>query len=157
MKKLFILSLLVVFTLSVMGQAKNSTTTLLPNVTTKVISGLAATDTVSCSNTIYWIFAINKPKLQYYAFAIKMNPSGTTTKAHAYLDILGSLDGTNWVATGTTQVKYGGGADSLFQMVDVSTGVLWKYLKLQIAGKATGGVTTKGSKVDAISLKVADK
>jgi|WetSurMetagenome_2_1015567.scaffolds.fasta_scaffold00157_56 hypothetical protein len=157
MKKIFILFLLAGFALSVMGQAKNSTTTMLSNETTKVISGLAATDTVSCSNTIYWTFAINKPYLAYYAFAVKMTTLGTSTKAHAYIDVLGSLDGTNWVATGTTQVKYGGGADSLFQMVDVTTGVLWKYLKLQIAGKATGGVTTTGSKVTALAVKVAKK
>jgi hypothetical protein len=151
MKKLFILSALLVFALSVSGQRSGSTTTLLPNETYKTLT-MTAADTVH--TTSYWIFSINKPKTQYFAFAIAVDSMPLTTKRHVYFDVLGSVDGSNWVATGATQVKYGQTVDSTFVLYDVSTGVLWRKLKLQAVAQ---GAVEKGPKITAISVKVGDK
>ena len=105
------------------------------------------------ATTKYWVFAINKPKAQYFAVAVAVD---TIVHAcnHTWVDVLGSLDGTKYVSTGATQVKYGGTADSTFQLVDVSTGVLWKYLKVQFVNKDYNAV---GARVTGLSIKVGDK
>ena len=73
---------------------------------------------------------------------------------HTWVDVLGSLDGTNYVSTGATQVKYGGTADSTFQLYDVTTGVMWKYLKVQFVNKDYNAV---GARVKGLLIKVGDK
>lgn len=151
MKKLFILAVLVVFTLSLSAQRSGSTTTLLPNETYKTLT-MTAADTLTSGTTKYWVFAINKPKSQYFSFAVQIDTVGV--KNHCYIDVKGSVDGTTWVATTATQVKFGSTVDSTFSLSDVSTGVLWKYLKLQFVPQ---GATLKGNKVAAISMKVGDK
>ena len=150
MKKLFILFVLLVFSISVMGQR---TASLLPNETYKVLT-MTGADTVGYATTVYFTFALNKPKTQYWAVAAKMDPTGVGTP-HVWVTVWGSIDGTNFVNTGATTVKYGGGADSLFQIVDVSTGILWKYLKVQFAGVA--GTANKGELIKALAIKVGDK
>jgi len=152
MKKIFILSFLLAFSTVLMAQRSGSTTTLLPNETTKVLT-MTAADSLPQATTKYWVFAINKPKAQYFAVAVAVD---TIVHAcnHTWVDVLGSLDGTKYVSTGATQVKYGGTADSTFQLVDVSTGVLWKYLKVQFVNKDYNAV---GARVTGLSIKVGDK
>ena len=152
MKKIFILSFLLAFSTVLMAQRSGSTTTLLPNETTKVLT-MTAADSLPQATTKYWVFAINKPKAQYFAVAVAVD---TIVHAcnHTWVDVLGSLDGTNYVSTGATQVKYGGTADSTFQLYDVTTGVMWKYLKVQFVNKDYNAV---GARVKGLSIKVGDK
>lgn len=152
MKKIFILSFLLAFSTVLMAQRSGSTTTLLPNETTKVLT-MTAADSLPQATTKYWVFAINKPKAQYFAVAVAVD---TIVHAcnHTWVDVLGSLDGTNYVSTGATQVKYGGTADSTFQLYDVTTGVMWKYLKVQFVNKDYNAV---GARVTGLSIKVGDK
>ena len=152
MKKIFILSFLLAFSTVLMAQRSGSTTTLLPNETTKVLTMLPV-DSLPQATTKYWVFAINKPKAQYFAVSVAID---TIIHAgnHTWVDVLGSLDGTNYVSTGATQVKYGGTADSTFQLYDVTTGVMWKYLKVQFVNKDYNAV---GARVKGLSIKVGDK
>lgn len=151
MKKLFTILFLLAFALSVTAQRSGSTTTLLPQQTYKALT-MTAADTVH--TTSYWVFALNKPATQYFAFAVAVDSMPLTTKQHVWFDVLGSVDGVVYVTTGATTVKYGSTIDSTFSLVDVSTGVLWRYLKLQAVAK-TG--TFKGPKITAISMKVGNK
>ena len=152
MKKIILLSFLLAIGTVLMAQRSGSTTTLLPNETTKVLT-MTAADSLPQATTKYWVFAINKPKAQYFAVAVAVD---TIVHAcnHTWVDVLGSLDGTNYVATGATQVKYGGTVDSTFQLYDVTTGVMWKYLKVQFVNKDYNAI---GARVTGLSIKVGDK
>jgi hypothetical protein len=153
MKKLIILSFLLVLSAGLMAQRAGSTTTLLPNESYKSLV-MTAADTIH--TTSYWTFAINKPKTQYFAFTVAVDsmPIGSY-KQHHQFNIQGSIDGTNWVATGATQVAYAQSIDSTFVLYDVSTGVLWRYLRLKVANTYAGPL--KGCKITGISIRVADK
>ena len=160
MKKLITLLFLVAFTLSVSAQRSSTTVAnVIPQgASTKALT-LIAVDSVSNTSTGTWIFDVNKTKTQYFAVSVKLAPLGVTAlKAHAYVNVLGSIDKVTWVATTATQVKYGGGADSSMVLYDISTGVMWRYLKVTIDGKpGAGGATTFGTAVKAIAIKVGDK
>ena len=159
MKKIIaLISVILLFAVSINAQRSGSTTTLLPQQTYKVLTMLPV-DSVQSLATAYWVFALNKPKTQYYAVAIQMDCVGTTTlKGHTWINTYGSIDGTTWVNTGFSTIKYGGTADSTMVIYDVSTGILWKYLKVAFVGKkANGGVTTFGNAVRELAIKVGDK
>lgn len=160
MKKLFTLLFLVAFSLSAMAQRSSTSATAkaLGESSTAQIS-LLPVDSISYNTTGTWIFDVNKVKSQFFAVSVRLDPIGATAlKAHAWVNVLGSIDKVTWVATTATQVKYGGGADSSMVLYDVATGVPWRYLKVTIAGqKALGGVITYGTYVKAIAIKVGDK
>jgi hypothetical protein len=156
MKKLIILLFLLTLSVGLIAQ-RAGTTTGVPFINGVGVKALTMTsaDTVGYATTVYWNFDFGiQHKLAFWAVAVKMNPTGVGTP-HVHVTVWGSNDGTNFVNTGATTVKYGGGADSLFQMVDVTTGVLWRYLKVQFAGVA--GTANKGELVKALSIKVAEK
>lgn len=154
MKKILVILFLAAFTLSVSAQRTGSTTGV-PWATGYKALTMTSADTIGYATTCYWNFDLGtQHKLCYWAFAVKATPTGVGLP-HVWFTIWGSNDGTNFVNTGATTVKYGGGTDSLFQMVDVSTGVLWRYLKLQAVGVA--GTANKGEKITAISIKVSEK
>jgi len=151
MKKILILSFLMALSLSVMAQRSGSTTGL-NDASLKVLTMLPV-DSLPQATTKYWIFNVNRPKTYYFCVSVAID-TVTHTSNHTWVDVLGSMDGTNFVATGATQVKYGGTVDSTFQLYDVSTGVLWKYLKVQMVTKDYNAV---GTRVKGLSLKVGDK
>jgi hypothetical protein len=151
MKKLITLLFLVALTLSVSAQRSGSTTTFLPNETYKT---LTMTDADSVRTTSYWVFAINKPKTQYFSFAVRSDTATKSTASHVWFTVWGSVDGVVYTNTGVTTVKFGGSIDSTFALSDVSTGVLWKYLKLQAVNIHT---ERRAQRVGAISLKVGEK
>lgn len=151
MKKLITLLFLVAITLSVSAQRSGSTTTLLPAQTYKSLTMLPVDSVFS---TQYWIFALNKPKTQYWSFAVAVDTATLTDAGHIWFNVYGSIDGTTWVNTGATTVKFGGSVDSTFSMSDVSTGVLWRYLKLQGVSINT---YLRAHRVANVSLKVGDK
>lgn len=160
MKKLFILSFILALSVGLMAQRSSTSVTAkaLPASGSTATVTLIAVDSVSNTSVGTWIFDINKVKSQYFALSVKLAPLATTAKAHAYVNVLGSIDKVTWVATTATQVKYGGGADSTMVLYDVATGVMWRYLEVVITGKkAAGGRTSFGTSVKAINLKVGDK
>ena len=161
MKKSITLLFLVAFSLSAMAQRSSTSAVAaaIPKDGSYASLTLLPVDSVSYNTTGTWIFDVNKVKTQYFAVSVKLAPNGgTALKTHAYVNVLGSIDKVTWVATTATQVKYGGGADSSMVLYDTSTGVMWRYLKVTVAGQAAaGGVVAYGSTVKAIALKVGDK
>jgi hypothetical protein len=153
MKKIIIFLALLAFTLTLSAQRSGSVTVLQSHEIQKTLTMIAA-DTVTQGATAYWVFNINKPALQYFAFSVKIDTLVSAANNHIYVDVLGSLDGTNYIATTATQVKYGATTDSTFYLGDVATGVLWKYLKLQLVSQ---DANVRGSRVSAISMKVVSK
>lgn len=155
MKKLIVLLILAAFTLSASAQlVLGQTAKGVPWNTGYYACTLNTGDTIGYATTTYAKFDVNRNKLYYFALAFKMSPTGVGVP-HVWITIQGSNDGTNYVETGITTVKYGGGTDSLFQMVDVSTGILWRYLRIKFAGVAQ--TANKGELLKALSIKVADK
>ena len=151
MKKLITLLFLVAFTLSVSAQRSGSTTALAQTAYYKTLTMTAAD---SVDGTSYWIFALNKPGVQYFSFAVRADTATKSEACHTGFTVWGSIDGTAWTNTGITEVKFAGTVDSTFSMSDVSTGVLWRYLKLQAVTKHT---MRRSNRVGAISLKTGDK
>ena len=158
MKKMIMFLALICFAVNLMGQASGSTITFLPNQTIKTVT-TTASDTVNGTATKYWIFALNKPKLQYYSYLIELDTFLTPARIHGnrvQIKSYGSLDGNTWVQFNTTgfyNINAGTNGDSTFAYSDVATGNLWKYYKLEFLGI----VATHTTKVAKISLKVADK
>lgn len=113
---------------------------------------MTAADTVE--TTSYWDFALNKTKTQYWSFAIRADTATLTTAGHIWFTVWGSVDGTVFTNTGATTVKFGGSVDSTFAMSDVSTGVLWRYLRLQAVNV---NPERRAHRIGAISIKVGDK
>jgi len=162
MKKIIaLISVMLLFAVSATAQF-GSTKTMLPAQTSIVYTPVAG-DTIhgsdAASTTHFVTFAINKPKLQYFSFIVKLDSTKTSNRVlanHVWVQVLGSLtnptgnDG--WVAIGSP-VKYGATVDSTFSYSDVSTGVLWKYLKIRFSGITAD----KCSTLSKLELKVADK
>jgi hypothetical protein len=154
MKKIFILSFLLCLSVSLMAQRASSTTAIGAG-TLKTLT-LTAADTITQGGTAYWTFNVNQPDSYYFCFAAAID---TVTHATNRLSctIWGSMDNTNFVNTGITQVNIyptaGGGADTTFQMTQVTTPVLWKYLKFRLVSLDANVV---GAKLSGLSLKIGD-
>jgi hypothetical protein len=163
MKKLFILSFFLLIAGSLFAQrtvsAASGSTTSLASTESSVVVTTTASDTIGGTATKYWLFNINKPKLQFYSFVINIDTILTTSRVVANrtrVQFFGSLNGTTFVQIGSNifhNVNAGTGTDSTFAVSDVATGVLWKYIKVNF----TGIVANKASKPTTIQLKVADK
>lgn len=151
MKKLIILSFLFALSVSLMAQRSGSVTTMLPNQVYKTLTMTAADSVYS---TQYWDFALNKTKTQYWSFAIRADTATKSEACHTWFTVWGSVDGTVFTNTGATTVKFAGTVDSTFAISDVSTGVLWRYLRLQAA---TVHTMRRSNRIGAISLKVGEK
>jgi hypothetical protein len=156
MKKLIVLLFLASFALSVNAQlVLGQTAKGVPWPSGYYNCTLNAVDTVGYATTTYAKFDLGLAhKLCFWAISFKMTPTGVGTP-HVWITVQGSMDNTNFVETGATTVKYGGGTDSTFVMSDVSTGILWRYLRVKFAGVA--GTANKGEKVTALAIKVSQK
>ena len=68
------------------------------------------------------------------------------------------MNNVDWVSSGLTQVNLfptaGGGADTTFQMVQVTTPVIWRYLKARFVSV---DANVKGARFKAIGLKVGER
>jgi hypothetical protein len=153
MKKIITFIALLTFVLTLSAQRSGSTTVLQSQEIQKVLT-MTAADTITQHGTVYWVFNINKPALQLFAFSVSVDTITNANTNHVYFDVLGSLDGVNYIATTATQVKYGGSADSTFYLGDVATGVLWKYLKVQGVSQS---LHVRGCRVSSVSMKVVSK
>jgi hypothetical protein len=138
--------------------ASGSTITLGPVENSVKVTPTAA-DTVGGTATKYWVFAIDKPSLQLWSIVTNIDTIKKSNRVEGNrvrMRILGSLDNSTYVQIGSSifyNVNAGTNADSTFAVSDVSTGVLWKYLKVEY----TGVVAAKCSKPTTLILKVAEK
>ena len=138
--------------------ASASTNTIPPGYNSIVVTTTAA-DTVGGTATKYWMFATNKNELQLYSWVIKLD----TIKIHnrsggnrVKVSFYGSIDKSTWVQIGSS-IYYnrnaGTLADSTFAVSDVSTGIIWPYLKAEFVGITAN----KCSKPQTIQLRVVSK
>jgi hypothetical protein len=160
MKKIFILSFLLALSVSLMAQTSGTTYTLPWNVAEKTVT-LTSVDSITQHVTAYWVFNINRAKPQYFAVSVALDTIGAVPCGKTNWLIKGSMDGTNYVTcSGVTGVNPGGTTaglvqDTTFYLGDVSTGVLWKYLKVQAVSSST--LHIKGVRVKGLALKICDK
>ena len=157
MKKLFLLSFL--FALSVSIMAQSGTTVAFGNATYASYTPVAS-DTIGGTATKYWTFFVNKPELYFYCSTVRINQRTTVGRNignHVTLTLMGSIDGTNFITIDTCLVHPttgNQGSDKVLNWTyDVSTGVLWRYLKVQ----AVGGDANKGATLASLALKVGLK
>jgi hypothetical protein len=156
MKKLISLfAILLIFVLSAEAQ-RASTTTVVPNTGLKNLSMLPV-DSITQGATAYWVFDVGNRPAYYYAVSIAFTLISTNTDRIA-TTVWGSMDNTNWVSSGITQVNafpsLGGGADTTFVLASVTTPQLWRYLKIRFIATDNN---VKGVKVSGLGLKVANK
>ena len=122
-KALFILALL-----GLMLGINAQTTTVDRNGTNFNVN-LDAGDTISDNSTTLskTIGVGGKQAVQLYSIQVSLDSiSGTPTEAWV---LAGSLDNSNW--TTITTVNWAGtSADTTFYYTDVSTGVLWSYMRV---------------------------
>lgn len=156
MKKLFILSMLCVFTLSVTAQRASTTTSV--GITGLKNLVMLPVDTISQAGTAYWVLDVNRQKAYYYAFGISLKLVAAPGGNRCSTTVWGSMDNTNWVSSGITQVNYlpsaGGTGDTTLVMANVTTPQLWRYLKLRFVLLDNN---VKGTTVYAIGFKAVDK
>jgi hypothetical protein len=140
--------LITVLFLAISLNAQDHNKSLGTKASNVTFSGTAA-DTIT--NTDSWTYQWNlaaKNKRQGYHLLVKLDSvSGTPTDACI---LAGSDDNSAWINIDTVSWA-GTSADTTFYYNDVSTGVLYRYLRLQITG--TG---TQKAKVNKIYGKIGD-
>jgi hypothetical protein len=158
MKKLLLLSFLVVLSMTIMAQ---SATVVAMNNNTYAKYTPDASDTIGGTAVKYWVFFVNKPNLYYYVSTVRFDQKTTVARSignHVTLALLGSIDGTNYVSIDTALIHPSashnqGEGKVLNWSYDVSTGVIWRYLKVQ----ATGGDANKGATLVSLSMKIGNR
>jgi hypothetical protein len=144
MKKFaFIIGIIALFAFSV--QAQDVT---LSRSATNFNVTLDAGDTISNnSTTLSKTIGIGaKAAVQLYGIQVTLDSiSGTPTEA---VVLAGSMDNSNW-ATITTVNWAGTSSDTTFVYTDVSTGVVWPYLRVHIteSGTAKAQLTSLRGKI----------
>ena len=140
MKKiLFLIGIIALFAINVQAQEAN-----VNRNGTHFNVLLDAGDTISNNSTTLskTIGVGNKQAVQLYSIQVSLDSiSGTPTEAWV---LAGSLDNSNWT-TITTVNWTGTASDTTFYYTDVSTGVLWTYLRVQ--GTESGTAKAQLTKV----------
>ena len=133
MKRLFILigifaSLL--FTTEVIAQDYT-----MPRGGTNFNISLDAGDTILNTNTLSKTVGLKaKQSVQLYSMQVTLD-SISGTPAHTTV-LAGSIDDSNYT-TITTVSWAGSSSDTTFVMTDISTGVAWPFMRVQITGSST--------------------
>jgi hypothetical protein len=180
MKKLFMLFAGLLFIIGLQAQTSGTTYTLPTGTTYYNAFSLTRgakwavpnlVDTIGGTAVNYWIFSIKKPQLYYYQFFVEYdtvlyNPAGHTMRTvgnqvQVWLD--GSIDGTYFVAVDSIifdpttsflptyqQATPASALVSTLGLRDVTTGVLYRYLKIRAVGVDAG----KCSLISKLSVKV---
>jgi hypothetical protein len=173
MKKLILIlaGIFALMTIS-LGQTTGTTYTLGTNETYKVAFNYTHTgdwdatslkDSIGGATTLYWIFAVNKSALYYYQFLFEYDTVLTVGRAagnHVTYNTYGSVNGTYWTkldsclmhpTTAYLPAAQLTTATSHSQSLkDVTTGVLWRYLKFE----AVGGDANTCSITSKLALKI---
>jgi hypothetical protein len=178
MKKLFFLIAGLLLIIGLQAQTSGTTYTLAPNETSKIAFNYTHTgdwdatslkDSIGGTATKYWIFAVNKSQLYYYSFVTEFDTVLTQSRAtgnHVTVNLYGSVNGTYWVKMDSTlfhpttsylpaaqEASAALAAVGVAGLKDVSTGVLWRYLKVE----AVGGDANTCSIISKLHLKVGLK
>lgn len=167
MKRLIVIFSLLLFAVGLQAQVMGTTKALnggslyviTPSTTVKTTAADSINGSDAASTTKYVTFDVNRPKLYYFTVQCQLD----TTKLHhrvlanhVWVQVLGSMNNptgnSGWTAIGNP-VKFGASVDSTFVISDVSTGVLWRYLKVRFSGITAA----KCSSLNTLILKVADK
>ena len=138
-KLLFLIGIIALFAINVQAQDAN-----VNRNGTHFNVLLDASDTISNNSTTLskTIGVGNKQAVQLYSIQVSLDSiSGTPTEAWV---LAGSLDNSNWT-TITTVNWTGTASDTTFYYTDVSTGVLWTYLRVQ--GTESGTAKAQLTKV----------
>lgn len=159
MKKLIVILSLLLFAVTMNAQVSGSTVTMAANSTYAVITP-TATDTVSGTVSKYWDIALNKSKLQYFGFAVSIDSTKRPSRIHGnrvLVQVYGAVQQTGtWRQIGTNifyGVNAGTSGDTTMLVADLTTGILYRYLRI----KFTGVVANHCATVSKLSLRVADK
>lgn len=173
MKKLlgFIISLLLVSMIGLQAQTSGTTYTLPTGQTfytafQKTHTGDWAAaelkDTIGGTATKYWDFAINKSQLYYYTILFEYDTVLTVNRTIGnilYAYARGSIDGTHWVTIDSTTLKPTAAylppaqlltATKQAALNDVSTGVLWRYIRFTV----TGATANECAIISKLAIKV---
>jgi hypothetical protein len=132
MKRLILIISAIFFVITLSAQDHNQS--LGKNASNVTFSGTAA-DTITNTDTwsYQWNLAAKDVRMGYNLFVKLDSVSGTPTDACI---LKGSQDASSWVNIDTVNWA-GTSADTSFYFNDVSTGVLYRYLKLDITGTGT--------------------
>lgn len=96
---------------------------------------LDASDTILNANTLSKTIGLKaKRSVQLYSMQVTLD-SISGTPAHTTV-LAGSLDNANFT-TITTVSWAGSSSDTTFVMTDISTGVAWPFMRVQITGSST--------------------
>jgi hypothetical protein len=159
MKKFALILAGLAFMLALGAQTSGTTYTFAPNETFKTAftythttkySATQLKDSIGGATTLYWIFAVNKSQLYYYQFLFEYDTILIAARAagnHVTFNTYGSIDGTYWTKLDSclmhpttsylpayVSVIAAQAALTSQSLKDVSTGVLWKYLKFEAVG-----------------------
>ena len=167
MKKILIILGLLFFAVSLQAQVMGTTKALngaslyviTPSTTVKTTAADSINGSDAASTTKFVTFDVNRPKLYYFTVQCQLDSTKLHHRVlanHVWVQVLGSMtNGTGnsaWTAIGNP-VKYGASVDSTFAISDVSTGVLWRYIKVRFSGITAN----KCSTLNTLIIKVADK
>lgn len=146
MKKLI---LLVSFLIAFVGiQAQDFA--LSPRATYNSYTGVAA-DTVGGTNTIYKVCNVEKPYIYLYNVMVDIDTVSGGGGNDVSCILAGSNDNVNY--TTITDVTFAASADTVFTYSDVSTGVLWRFLKFSMTGDGSSAAV----ELQNLNVKVAPK
>jgi hypothetical protein len=150
----------------------NSQVVAFNKVRTTTWTSAQLADSIGGTASKNWVFLVNKSQLYYYQFlvtydSILYHPSTRTTHRtawnHVEVDLFGSMDGVYYTFMDSVVFHPTGGwmpagqaanatraTEGVQNIKDLSTGCLYKYLKLVATGKDAG----KASIINSISLKI---
>lgn len=172
MKKFLFIIGMMLLSAALMAQTSGTVYTLSPNVTyysafnkthTTRWANADVKDSIGGTATKYWIFAVNKSQLYYYQFLFEYDTvltAGRVVGNHVTFSTYGSIDGNYWTKLDSAlfhpttmwlpDAQAAKATADVASLKDVSTGVLWRYLKFE----AKGGDANKCSICSKLALKV---
>lgn len=172
MKKLLALIMALILVVGLQAQTSGTTYTLPSNTSSYTAFSLTHTgdwDATSLKDSIggtaskYWTFAINKSALYYYQFIVEYDTVLTTGRSvgnHVTVALQASIDGTYFVQIDSVlfhpttmwlpAAQVLAPALGVTTLKDVTTGVLWRYLRV----KATGSDANTCSLISKLMVKV---
>jgi hypothetical protein len=174
MKRIAFILIGLLFVALTFAQTSGTTYTLAPNVTSysafqKTHTGDWAAaelkDSIGGTASKYWIFAINRSKLYFYTILFEYDTVCTvnrTTGNTVYAYAQGSIDGTHFVTIDSTTLKPTASYLPPAQLVsptkqaalaDVSTGVLWKYIRVYF----TGATANECAIISKLAIKIGER
>ena len=146
MKRILILLAFIALVASVNAQSAINTKVI--SLYTEYTGTDANADTLTDTGTITRYWNINRDNIYLFKLEVDMDETSGTSGIHTIWS--GSMNGTdNWTALGAADTLT---ADGTTDETDLSTGVVWRYLKLVVTGY---GTTTWD--MDAVKLKIVGK